>query len=156
MASFQIQTFSGHFLDQTVKWKNLQTWNIKGWIFMTSIFKGKKELKGLLTCKYMQVFWKYVFSTYVYLKYSQNGYRWIGPKSDIWKSFNIWHWFSRPSLRIWKLYDTVSDICVAWIRKRLTCNFEKLQNLLFYESSFVSHVCMNIKSHLIFFKHLAL
>ena len=48
MASFQIQTFSGHFLDQPIKGKNLQTWNIKSWIFMTSIFKGttKKKFKG--------------------------------------------------------------------------------------------------------------
>ena len=47
MASFQIQTFSGHFLDQPIKGKNLQTWNIKGWIFMTSIFKGTTKKKFL-------------------------------------------------------------------------------------------------------------
>ena len=46
MASFQIQTFSGHFLDQ-LKGENLQTWNIKGWIFMTSIFKGTTKKKFL-------------------------------------------------------------------------------------------------------------
>ena len=47
MASFQIQTFSGHSLDQPIKRKNLQTWNIKGWIFMTSIFKGTTKKKFL-------------------------------------------------------------------------------------------------------------
>ena len=30
-----------------LKGKNLQTWNIKGWIFMTSIFKGTTKKKFL-------------------------------------------------------------------------------------------------------------